>query len=109
VDATCELVQLGLAAEARSCAGDELGRSEAQFPSCVGYESNFFLGGLYPDPNHEPPPELQPPLPPGFKVQRHTGLEAAAGKAFERLEPGVTVKVSFRLGAKWLLFWRSAG
>jgi len=36
---------------------NELGRSEAQFPGCLGYESDLFLGGLYPDPNHEPPPE----------------------------------------------------
>lgn len=83
------------AAEARCCACDELGRSEAQFAGCLGYEGDLFLGGLYPDPNHEPPPEPQPPRSPGFKVQ-HTGLEAAAGKAFERLEPRVAGKVSCR-------------
>ncbi len=43
---------------------NELGRSEAQFPGCLGYESDLFLGGLYPDPNREPPPELQRPSSP---------------------------------------------
>jgi hypothetical protein len=32
----------------------------------------------------------------GFKVQKPTGLESAAGKAFGALEPGVAAKVSCR-------------
>jgi hypothetical protein len=32
---------------------------------------------------------------PDFTVLEHTALEAAAGKAFERLEPGVAGKVSW--------------
>lgn len=35
-------------------------------------------------------------LSPGFKVQKPTGLESAAGKAFGALEPGVAAKVSCR-------------
>ncbi len=80
---------------------DELGRREAQFPGCLGYESDLFVGGLNPYPDHEPPPELWPPLSLGFKVQRHDGLEAAASKAFEWLEPGVAGKVSRRLKTEW--------
>ena len=94
--AACELVQLVLPAEVRRCSCDELGQTEAQFPGCFSYESDLFTGGLYPNPNHEPPPEPRPPLSPGFKVQGCTGLEAAAGKAFERLEPRIAGKVSWQ-------------
>jgi hypothetical protein len=81
--ATCDLVQFLLVVEACSCTCDELGRSDAQFPGCLGYEGDLFLGGLYPNPNHEPPPELQPPLSPGFKVQKSMGWRRRLARYLE--------------------------
>jgi hypothetical protein len=50
---------------------------------------------------------LGSPLSPRFKVQGDSGLEAAAGKAFERLEPRVAGKVS-RLESREAYFYREA-
>ena len=40
-------------------------------------------------------------------MQRQYGLEAAASKAFEWLEPGVAGKVSRRLKTEWPWAWSS--
>lgn len=92
IAATFGFVLLLFVARSYGCTGDELGRSEAQLPGCLGYESDLFLGGVYPNANHEPPPELWLPLSPNSRCRRTLGWRRRLARHLEGWNPELLEK-----------------